>query len=109
MTSLSREQRKLLTRLLSSPLSSLDGLPENQLSALAYLRQVGYIENQTTSHTSNLPNGILGFSQEISHIVVSEKGKAYLYEYRVTLLCFMLPTAISLASLVISIFALFLK
>lgn len=109
MNALSREQRKLLIELFNNPLSSINEIPDEKLSTIAYLKQLGYVDIQTKNNTSALPNGFTGVSTEVTHIGVSEKGKAYLYEYRVTLLCFILPTSISLASLAISIFALFLK
>lgn len=108
MTTLSNKQRKILKKLLKNPLTSFEEDIPNK-AVYAYLNTAGYLTVETETDTSELANGIIGVHSVVKKICVSEKGKAYLYEHRMTSLCFTIPTIISLASLVISIFALFVQ
>lgn len=108
MTILSKKQRKLLKKLLKSPITDADKIHEN-LYIYAYLREVGYITVEVDKHYSELPNGFTGVASAVKSISISEKGRAYLYECRITTFGFIIPTVISIASLAVSIFALFLS
>ena len=104
MTVLSREQHRFLKSLFLRPLLSEDDLSEDEKHILLYLQQLDYV----TIKNKIILDGSVSYS-EVEYLGVSEKGTAYLYEYRRTMLCFMLPTAISLASLFISLFSLLFK
>lgn len=106
MTTLSRKQRRLLKKLIKHPVSSDTEIGDN-LHTYVYLKEAGYISVETDAEISDLPNGFTGVKSVIKSITISEKGKAYLYEHRITTFAFVLPTIISVASLAVSIFALF--
>lgn len=109
MVTLSRKQRRLLKKLSKHPISSSTEISDD-MSAYAYLKEAGYIVVEADSNISNLPNGFIGIEKTIKSISISEKGKAYLYEeHQITTVAFVLPTIISVASLAVSIFALFLS
>lgn len=108
MVTLSRKQRRLLKKLSKHPISSSTEISDD-MSAYAYLKEAGYIVVEADSNISNLPNGFIGIGKTIKSISISEKGKAYLYEHQITTVAFVLPTIISVASLAVSIFALFLS
>lgn len=108
MTTLSNKQRKLLKKLVKKPLASFEEIPKTDIDAFFYLREVGYLKVEYEKSTSQAPNGFIQVNTDITYIGISEKGKAYLYDHRTTSLCFAIPTIISLASLAISIFALFI-
>ena len=107
MTTLSRHQHKLLKKLVKHPISSDIEITPN-IDIYLYLNEAGYISIETDTNTSNLANGFIGVKKVLKSVSISEKGKAYLYEHRITTFAFVLPTIISIESLAVSIFALFL-
>lgn len=108
MTILTKKQRKLLKKMFKSPITDADKIHED-LYIYAYLREVGYITVEIDKYSSELPNGFTGVASAVKSVSITEKGKAYLYEYRITAFAFIIPTIISIASLAVSIFALFLS
>lgn len=103
MTPLDGKQTKILKKLLKKSLSSFEEIKPELFSAYCFLKQEGYISIETKQTTDSLPNGLIGINTDITHIGISEKGKSYLYNERLSLLRFFIPLVISVCAVVISI------
>lgn len=106
MTMLDSTQRKTLKVLMKHPLSSTEDFSDNDLYLYGYLREVGYVRIETSQRPVELQNGFYSVNTTVTAIQITEKGKAYLYQHRITTLCFIIPTTISIISLLISLLSL---
>lgn len=104
MDTLSFEQQYLLATIAKHPLSSGNKLLTTKLTVIQYLSQLDLVIIDADPVFTDS-----GVFSKISHVKISQKGKAYLSEYRRTLFYFTIPTLISILSLLISVFALLFK
>lgn len=108
MTTLDSNQRKILKALIENPLTSTKDMSEQDMYVYGYLREAGYVRIETEDFVEELSAGRYVTRTAISSIQITEKGKAYLYDHRTTMLCFAVPTIISIISLLISLTSLFI-